>query len=348
MATYSISKANADIGETITLSRSENLNGMTFTFWIIDLQPSDYSFSIGTPLSNSKCLSNIGKLFATHNELSTTVTISNNHTIAHTLTPITISVPTPLYLNSIYTTPIWEMYGSSTFTVDIGEPIEVNFNRNIYNQLKFLVNRWTKGKYAEYTHAHSIEDTDLFDVMDCVDNNFDNFPLWNMVFNIDNYYGHSNKNCNVANDVLTNNAVSTISLNKEFTSSTNYTLEFDYYTSASNRNGFYFGADPSLENGIVMFSSNGGLHVVVDIRNTLVETMTGDSSSATTVYTHTSNLLTSGTHHIRIVRDGTNATFYIDDVELYTHTNVQYNTIGLDKWGYGYNTISNIGITIGD
>ena len=31
MVTYSISKTNANIGETITLSRSENLNGVTLT-----------------------------------------------------------------------------------------------------------------------------------------------------------------------------------------------------------------------------------------------------------------------------------------------------------------------------
>ena len=194
----------------------------------------------------------------------------------------------------------------------------------------------------------SIEDTDLFDVLDCINTNFDTFLLWDIVFNINNYNGHSNKNCSVTNNVLRNDAVSSISLNKEFTSSTNYTLEFDYYTSAGNRNGFYFGVDPSHEDGTSMFASDSGLHVVVDVRNTFVEIHTGDSSSATTVYTHTSNLLTDGTHHIRIVRDGINATFYIDGVELYTYTNAQYNTIGLDKWGLGHNSISNIEITIGD
>lgn len=200
--------------------------------------------------------------------------------------------------------------------------------------------------YAESIHAHSIEDTDLFDVLDCINTNFDTFLLWDIVFNTNNYNGHSNKNCSVTNNVLRNNAVSSISLNKEFTSSTNYTLEFDYYTSQHVRNGFYFGVDPSHEDG--MFASDSGLQVVVDVRNTFVEIYTGDSSSATTVYTHTSNLLTLGTHHIRIVRDGTNTTFYIDDVELYTYTNAKYNTIGLNKWGSGYNTISNIEIKIGD
>lgn len=202
--------------------------------------------------------------------------------------------------------------------------------------------------YAESTHTHSIDDTDLFDVLDCINTNFDNFPLWDIVFNTNNYNGHSNKNCSVANNVLTNNAVGSISLNTEFISLTNYTLEFDYYTSAGNRNGFYFGADPSLEDGVDIRAGNDGLQVVVDIKNTLVETFNGNSSSATNVYTHTSNLLTKGTHHIKIIRDGVNVTFYIDDVELYTYANTQYNTIGLNKWGYGYNTISNIEITIGD
>lgn len=188
--------------------------------------------------------------------------------------------------------------------------------------------------------------TDLYDVMDCINvnfNNLDNIYLLDTVFNISNYNGLPSKNSSVVNDILRNNAVSGISLNKEFTPSTNYTLEFDYYTSASNRNGFYFGADPSLEDGVSINNSDDGLQVIVDISNTYVQTFNG-TSSPTNVYTHTSNLLTSGTHHIRIVRNNTNVTFYIGDVELYTYTNAKYNTIGLNKWGDGYNTISNIEI----
>lgn len=139
MVTYSISKTNANIGETITLSRSENLDEITFTFWIIDLQPSDYSSTIPT-------FYDIGKMFVVHSVLSTTVTINDNHTIAHTLTPISISPLQSQSVSSMYTTPIYQLQGRSDFTVDIGKPIKVNFNRNIYNQLKFLVNRWTKGK----------------------------------------------------------------------------------------------------------------------------------------------------------------------------------------------------------
>lgn len=149
MVTYSISKTNANIGETITLSRSGNLNGITFTFWIIDLQPSDYSLTFDTLLD-------IGKEFEIQDVLSTTVTIDDNHTIAHTLTPISVSVPTVQYINSIYTTPIYQMQGDSMFTMNIGEPIEVNFNRNIYNQLKFLINRWTKGKEDKTNKVTSI------------------------------------------------------------------------------------------------------------------------------------------------------------------------------------------------
>ena len=203
--------------------------------------------------------------------------------------------------------------------------------------------------YAESAHAHSIEDTDLFDVLDCINvnfNNLDNIYLLDTVFNISNYNGLPYKNSSVVNDILRNNAVSGISLNKEFTPSTKYILEFDYYTSVSNRNGFYFGADPLLEDGVSINNSNDGLQVLVDVSNTYVETFNG-TSSPTNVYTHTSNLFTSGTHHIRIVRNNTNVTFYIDDVELYTYTNAKYNTIGLNKWGGGYNTISNIEIKIG-
>lgn len=203
--------------------------------------------------------------------------------------------------------------------------------------------------YAESLHEHGIEDTDLFDVMDCINvnfNNLDNIYLLDTVFNISNYNGLPSKNSSVVNDILRNNAISQIGLNKEFTPSTKYTFEFDYYTSVSNRNGFSFGADPLLEDGVSINNSDTGLQVLVDISNTLVQTFNG-ASSPTNVYTHTSNLFTSGTHHIRIVRNNTNVTFYIDDVELYTYTNAKYNTIGLNKWGGGYNTISNIEIKIG-
>lgn len=142
MVTYSISKTNANIGETVTVSRSENIN-ICYTFWVIDLQPSDYSCSF---LQGANNLNSKGKIFSYHNSLSKTVTLSDRHTITHKLTPITVGVPVTQYISGILTTPIYEMQSSSIYTVDIGEPIEVNFNRNIYNQLKFLVNRWTKGK----------------------------------------------------------------------------------------------------------------------------------------------------------------------------------------------------------
>ena len=191
-----------------------------------------------------------------------------------------------------------------------------------------------------------MKNTDLNDMMDCINvnfNNLDNIYLLDTVFDISNYNGLPSKNSSVVNDILRNNAVSGISLNKEFTPSTKYTLEFDYYTSVSNRNGFYFGADPSLDNGVSINYSETGLQVLVDIGNTFVQTFNG-TSSPTNVYTHTSNLFTSGTHHIRIVRNNTNVVFYIDNVELYTYANAKYNTIGLNKWGGGYNTISNIEI----
>lgn len=221
------------------------------------------------------------------------------------------------------------------------------------NKVTFLSSSSTD---TQYPSAKAVYDavngfyTDLYDVMDCINvnfNNLDNIYLLDTVFNISNYNGLPSKNSSVVNDILRNNAVSGISLNKEFTPSTNYTLKFDYYTSVSNRNGFYFGADPSLENGVSINNSDIGLQVIVDVSNTYVETFNG-TSSPTNVYTHTSNLLTEGTHHIKIVRDGSNATFYIDDVELYTYTNAKYNTIGLNKWSSGYNTISNIEIKIGD
>lgn len=229
-------------------------------------------------------------------------------------------------------------------------------NGDVQNKVTSISSSSTDTQYPsakavyDFLLGQSIEDTDLFDVLDCINvnfNNLDNIYLLDTVFNISNYNGLPSKNSSVVNDILRNDAASQIGLNKEFTPSTKYTLKFDYYTSVSNRNSFCFGADPSLEDGTSITNSDDGLQVIVDISNTYVETFNG-TSSPTLAYTHTSNLLTEGTHHIKIVRDGSNATFYIDDVELYTYTNAQYNTIGLNKWMYGYNTISNIEIKIGD
>lgn len=225
----------------------------------------------------------------------------------------------------------------------------ISDDRNIYKSLKNLF------------HTKSIVNSliPLFDVMDCVIDNFTQLAREDMlaietqniegiIFDCVNYNGYPSKRCGSTNNILTNLAVSQISLNKEFTRFNNYTLEFDYYTSVNNRNGFYYGFDPGIASGNNLNASDDdyGVCVLVDIRNTIVETYYDGSTQL--LYEHASNLLTAGTHNIRIVRRANQASIYVDDVLIYTHDNVQYNTLGLNKWQNSYNRISNVNITMDD
>lgn len=225
----------------------------------------------------------------------------------------------------------------------------ISDDRNIYKSLKNLF------------HTKSIVNSliPLFDVMDCVIDNFTQLAREDMlaietqniegiIFDCVNYNGYPLKRCGSTNNILTNLAVSQISLNKEFTRFNNYTLEFDYYTSVNNRNGFYYGFDPGIASGNNLNASDDdyGVCVLVDIRKTLVETYYDGSTQL--LYEHASNLLTAGTHNIRIVRRANQASIYVDDVLIYTHDNVQYNTLGLNKWQNSYNRISNVNITMDD
>ena len=135
-------------------------------------------------------------------------------------------------------------------------------------------------------------------------------------------------------------------MNKEFTSLTHYTLTFDYYTSTGNRNTIFFGFDPSIPDRAILNTSteNSGLAITQDIRTTIIDSW--HDGNAELLYTHASNLFTAGTHSIKIIRNINNVSIHVDDVFLYTHNNCKYNTLGLWKWGGGYNSISNMDLII--
>lgn len=179
-------------------------------------------------------------------------------------------------------------------------------------------------------------------------NKADEYMACNIITNPDQYSGHPSKNLTLmSGPLLRNTSVSQTLLHREFTKKTNYTLTFMFQTSVDNRTGFTYGFDPSIASGNNLNTSSGayGLNILTDVSNTIIETF--DNGSTIQLYTHTSNLFTAGgAHTISIHRSGMTAEIYIDKNLIYTHDNVKYNTIGLNKWGSGYNQISNVRISI--
>lgn len=179
-------------------------------------------------------------------------------------------------------------------------------------------------------------------------NKADEYMACKIITNPDQYSGHPSKNLALmSSSLLKNTSVSQPLLHREFTKKTNYTLTFMFQTSTDKRTGFTYGFDPSLASGNNLNTSSGryGLNILTDVSNTIIETF--DNGSTIPLYTHTSNLFTAGGYHmISIHREGMTAEIYIDKTLIYTHDNVKYNTIGLNKWGSGYNQISNVRISI--
>ena len=94
-------------------------------------------------------------------------------------------------------------------------------------------------------------------------------------------------------------------LNQYFTDKTAYTLEFDMLLNKDNRQGIYFNQEPSSETNAIWFG--------LDLDN--------DFST--------------GTHHFKLVRDGSTAKWIIDDEEVYTYTGMERNCIGFVIWNTG-------------
>ena len=181
-------------------------------------------------------------------------------------------------------------------------------------------------------------------------NKADEYMACKIIENPDQYSGHPSKDLEFTHLLLKNTSPSQPLLHREFTKKTNYRLDFRFQTSVDNRTGFMYGFEPSLASGTTLSTSSGahGLHIVTSVGNTYIETF--DNGPSILLYTHTSNLFSSGdsdfSYHVSIYRNGMTAEIYINKQLIYTYDNVKYNTIGLDKWGSGYNQISNIQLSI--
>ena len=104
-------------------------------------------------------------------------------------------------------------------------------------------------------------------------------------------------------------------LNQYFTDKTAYTLEFDMLLNKDTRQGIYFNQEPSSETNHIWFGT--------DVGNTLWN----DEK------TLSKNYFSTGTHHFKLIRDGSNATWVIDGEEVYTYKGMSRNCIGFVIWG---------------
>ena len=181
-------------------------------------------------------------------------------------------------------------------------------------------------------------------------NKVDEYMACKIIENPDQYSGHPSKDLDFTHLLLKNTSSSQPLLHREFTKKTNYRLDFTFQTSVDNKTGFMYGFEPDLPSGTTLSTSSGahGLHIVTRQGNTYIETF--DNGSPILLYTHTSNLFSPGgsdfSYHVSIYRNGMTAEIYINKQLIYRYDNIKYNTIGLNKWGSGYNQISDIQLSI--
>ena len=156
-------------------------------------------------------------------------------------------------------------------------------------------------------------------------------------FLIDQNYSiiEGNVSINEEKQQVTARAVSAF-ISTEFTELENYELTFTYEVNASGayRNmilfgfneerldGYQFGIDIPGTTGLCIETYKDG---EMDTREKYANKGFGD-----------------GIYSIKIVRDGTEATIYIDDEELDTIDNIEHNTLGLWKWQNGSSSIKDI------
>ena len=135
---------------------------------------------------------------------------------------------------------------------------------------------------------------------------------------------------------VTANSVSGF-IGNEFTTSTKYELMFTYelnMPSFEYRNVILYGFDSDHKNGY---------NIGIDLPRTTglnIETVVDGEVEHREKCADTG--FSQGIYEVKIVRNGSNATIYVDDEEIGTIDNVQRNTFGLWKWGFGSSSVRDI------
>lgn len=196
--------------------------------------------------------------------------------------------------------------------------------------------------------------TDSYEGLSTTINNVNNLKHQFLILNPNNYNAHNDdsaiqKNMVLSEGNLKNYSVGKVSMNREFITTLNYNLYFDYYTSQGTQNGFMFGYDPTIPDGKLLTTSsmNNGINIITNDGNTVLSSWYDGITEQ--LQELNKNCLTEGTHNVRIVKENSRTTISIDDKLIWEDNIpiVHYNTIGLWKWGDGFNSISNIRIFTG-
>ncbi len=173
-----------------------------------------------------------------------------------------------------------------------------------------------------------------------------------LILNPNNYNAHNDdptiqKNMVLSEGNLKNYSVGKVSMNTEFIKASYYNLYFDYYTSQGTRNGFMFGYDPTISDGELLTTSSmdndvmdKGINIITDVGNTVINSWhDGNTEQLRELNV---NCLTEGTHTIRIVKQNGRTTIFVDNTMVWADNTGHHSTLGLWKWGDGFNSISNI------
>lgn len=135
---------------------------------------------------------------------------------------------------------------------------------------------------------------------------------------------------------VTANSVSMF-ISDEFTTSTKYELMFTYELNMPEteyRNVIFYGFDSECQNGYrigIDLPRTTGLNI-----ETVVDGEVEHREKCA------DNGFSRGIYEVKIVRNGSDATIYVDDEEIGTIDNVQRNTFGLCKWGFGFSSVRDI------
>ena len=227
-------------------------------------------------------------------------------------------------------------FGQDTLTYEDENEEEFIFNpetMSLINPIDIESGLYNKNAFEEGLYTSMYDEEGVF--LGYAYNN-DDFAYLD-AFLIDQNYSilEGNVSINEEKQQVTARAVSAF-ISTEFTESENYELTFTYEVNASGayRNMILFGVDEEHLDGYqfgIDIPGKTGL---------CIETFKDGEVDTREKYANEG--FNDGIYNIKIVRDGTEATIYIDDEELDTIDNIEHNTLGLWKWQNGSSSIKDI------
>ncbi len=228
-------------------------------------------------------------------------------------------------------------FGQDTIPYQDGEDKEFIFDpetMSLINPIDIESGLYNKNAFEAGLYTPMYDENDVF--LGYAYNNED-FAYLDKFLNSVNYNVFSGSvSINEEKQQVTANSVSKF-VGNEFTTSTKYELLFTYELNMPEReyrNVILYGYDSECQNGYnigIDLPRTTGLNIetVVDGEVEHREKCADDGFSR-------------GIYEVKIVRNGSNATIYVDDEEIGTIDSIQHNTLGFWKWGSGSSSIRDI------